>query len=152
MLAGGINSVSEEDDRFAAFDVIEVLIDYLIHHIVEPRSRTRPHLIDRSTQSVAIASRLGQYPDFVVERHHHHPIVCAQLIHESHCRILNVLQPLARRAAGVNQQGDREGLLGRSKVSDLLFHAVLPNPKVFFAQVRYVLAIAIHHGHGDALS
>ena len=37
-LAGGVNAVGEQDDRFAPFDAAEVLIHHLVHCIVKPRA------------------------------------------------------------------------------------------------------------------
>ena len=151
MLARRVHAVGEQDDRFAAFDVIEVLIDHLIHRVVKPSAVTGFGLPNCVAQQRPIVGWLGrQHADLVIERNDHHSIVGPQLVHKSDRRILNLFQLGFGRSAGVDQQGDREGLFRGSEISDLLLGPVFPNAKIFLAQVGNVLAVPVHHTDGNA--
>ena len=86
----------------------------------------------------------------IVKGSHHHLIVSSQLIHKRDRRVLNLFHAKADRAAGIKHQRHGEGLLGRSKVSDLLFDTIFPNAKIFFAQIRNVLTVTIHYADRNA--
>ena len=126
----------------------EVLVDYLIDRIIKPGSApsTRSHYCLPQCCMI-IRGRIDQKTYLIVERDDHHAIIWLELIYKGDGRLLHLVKLEVRRAAGVDHQHNREWLFSRGEISDLLFDPVILESKILFAQIRNVLAIAIHYAH-----
>ena len=90
------------------------------------------------TQSRAIARPiLQQRNHFIIESNRKNSICWAQLLDEGYGRLLYILHAQLGRAARVDQEHDREGLLNGREVANLLRHPVLEDLKIILVQVRH---------------
>src|SRR5260370_4284278 len=69
MFARRVHTVSEQDNRFAAFDALEFLIDHLIHGVIKPSAITGPGLTNYVPHPGPIVRWLcRRQPNLIVER------------------------------------------------------------------------------------
>ena len=91
-LAGGVHAVGEEDDGLAPLDAGEALLDDGVEGVVETRAATGARAADGVAQLAAVARRLGEEADFVVEGDDEDAVFGAELIDEGDGGRLDVFE------------------------------------------------------------
>src|SRR6185295_14136131 len=99
----------------------------------------------RSSQLISIIRHRAENVNVLIESDNHHAVARPKLIYKRDRRILYLVDPELRRGADVDQHYDRERLLDRLKIIDLLLNAVLKDLKIILLQARDKSAVAVKH-------
>src|SRR5438876_207374 len=91
--------------------------------------------------------------DVLVERYDHDSVTRTQLIDERDRRVLDLFYPELRRRADIDHQHDRERLLDRLKIIELLLDPVLEDLKITLLQPRDKPAVTVEdrNRHSDEI-
>src|SRR5262249_41278973 len=147
--APAVNTVGQNDDRFAPFDLAQLLARRQIERVIEFREHSGPQTIERALQGVPAGGPILHQFDLVIETDPGKFIFVGELVDEAQAGLFEVFELVRHAAASVYHDDDMNRHPFERERTDGLRGTVFKDGEIFRFQIGYELSRKIAHGDGQ---